>query len=1025
MYFKPIFYKQNLQTTSSNKHGISRFNFILIFVFLFTINGYSQSYWQQTVNYKIDVKLIDSTHSLSGNIKITYTNNSPDTLTYIYMHLWPNAYKNDQTILAKDPSTFDIFSDLNSEDLGYIDSLFFKINNKPAKHISETSIDICKLILNQPLYPQKTIQIETPFFVKIPSGKISRLGHIETSYQITQWHPKPAVYDKTGWHQMPYKNQGEFYSEYGSYEVSISLPKNYTVAATGTLLTQSEIIRQDSIIKNTQYIDFESLLKNTEKNNNTFPKSAKTYKTLHYFADSVHDFAWFADKRFYINKDSVILPHTQKKVFTYAYYTLTECDLWQKANSYINDALFYYSKWLGDYPYKTCTAVQSALSAGGGMEYPMITVIGESYNDYSLENVIMHEVGHNWFYGILGSNERDYPWMDEGLNSFYEKRYNETKYPDSKLYNSIGVSQKLAKLFDIQHYPATSFYEWAYLFQAKRNIDLPANLHSDKYDMGNYGAIVYFKNAFIFNYLMHAIGKNKFDIIMQSYYKKYQFKHPQPSDFFAVFIKNYPDSLSWFFNDILATTKQLDYKILNYNKRKNILTIKNKGQINAPLFIQLYNNDSVILDTTITGFNKKQKISLKKYTHIEKITIDNKRYMPDINRKNNTLCTKKIFKKIEPLRLQLIGSIENPDKTQFFYIPIIGWNNIDKTMPGILLHNITPFRKHFEYQIMPLYSTNTNSLTGKTEVSYFLFPQNKPIQEIEIGINTHSYHYQTKWSSKNRYTRIMPFINILFKNNNTIKKWQHNVSLKHINISKTGKVVFGNNFYINRFTYNIKYNSTLNHLFNVSIEQSDNIVKAFIETKTNIPYKNTDRKLMIRFFGGNFFSKSSNYPIDMRFKSSGFSGYYDYSFDNILLDRHGTKGLFSRQCIELDGGLKTPYQGGNTWLHMAAVNLETSLPINLPLHAFADLVYEKHRVTHFSNMQSTYFTYENNLLYDAGILINFFNGFLKIYCPLIQSKKITDAQNIYANNLFFYRIRFSINFQLANPVHYVRHYSFF
>jgi hypothetical protein len=180
---------------------------------------------------------------LSGFESVEYINNSPDTLRFLFFHLWPNAYSNNNTALAKEIFARDgkgkLFND--PELKGYIDSLDFMVDSLNVQWdlLSEAS-DICKIILNEPLKQGDTILITTPFHVKIPKGVTSRLGHIGESYQITQWYPKPAVYDRLGWHQMPYLDQGEFYSEFGRFDVSITLPANYVVGATGNLQNDEE-----------------------------------------------------------------------------------------------------------------------------------------------------------------------------------------------------------------------------------------------------------------------------------------------------------------------------------------------------------------------------------------------------------------------------------------------------------------------------------------------------------------------------------------------------------------------------------------------------------------------------------------------------------------------------------------------------------------------------------------------------------------------------------------------------------------
>jgi len=215
--------------------------FILLYCQLSTANG-QLPYWQQQVNYKIDVTLNDVENTLDGFVKMEYYNNSPDTLRFIWIHLWPNAYKNDKTAFTdqvlENGSTQFYFS--NTDNRGYINRLDFKVNGNTAKTEDHPQHqDIIKLILPEPLLPNTNTKIESPFHVKLPYV-FSRGGHVDQAYQITQWYPKPAVYDRKGWHPMPYVDQGEFYAEFGNYEVQITLPGNYVVAATGELQTESE-----------------------------------------------------------------------------------------------------------------------------------------------------------------------------------------------------------------------------------------------------------------------------------------------------------------------------------------------------------------------------------------------------------------------------------------------------------------------------------------------------------------------------------------------------------------------------------------------------------------------------------------------------------------------------------------------------------------------------------------------------------------------------------------------------------------
>ncbi|HEX2683796.1 MAG TPA: M1 family metallopeptidase, partial [Ferruginibacter sp.] len=471
----------------------------LLFLLMLSFAGFSQrNYWQQQVNYIIDVRLNDSAHTLDGFEKIEYINNSPDTLYYIWFHLWPNAYKNDKTAfsdqLLENGRTDFYFSD-NSQ-RGYINRLDFRVEGVSAKTEDYPQhIDIIKVNLPQPLAPGNKVQLTTPFHVQLPYN-FSRGGHVGNSYQITQWYPKPAVYDSKGWHPIPYLDQGEFYSEFGDFDVRITLPNAYVLAATGEL--QSE---EHSIPKN---------------------------KTLRYVQTKVHDFAWFADRDFAVKQDTLQLPSGRViKVASYCYRSNVDRG-WSKSVQFIKDALLFRSKILGEYPYNVASVVQSNTDYGG-MEYPTITRL-DAPNEKELDIVIEHELGHNWFQGILASNERRYPWMDEGMNSYYDDRYTAAKYGKAGLgmFDMLkfgkGIAKKLPK--------DENMFMQDLVNAAKK--DQPMNTPSEAFNNYNYNVISYLRTASLLHSMEEYAGRNRFDSAMKAYYEQWKFKHPYPEDFFKV-----------------------------------------------------------------------------------------------------------------------------------------------------------------------------------------------------------------------------------------------------------------------------------------------------------------------------------------------------------------------------------------------------------------------------------------------------------------------------------------------------------
>jgi len=998
--------------------------FLLIPLFLFfTSFIFAQKetpYFQQEVNYEIHVELDDFLNQINATETIQYTNNSIDTLNFIYFHLWPNAYKNYNTALGKQKLEDNDLVLYHAPDsiLGFIDSLDFKVNGTPAKwELDKENEDICIIYLSQPLLSGATITISTPFTVKLPKGIISRLGHMGQSYQITQWYPKPAVYDREGWHPMPYLDQGEFYSEFGTFDVFITLPKNYVVGATGDLVNGEKEIEwlSQKAKKTLEIID------DIDDYDMTFPKSSDTTKTLHYHQEKVHDFAWFADKRYHVLKGEVELPHSKKKVTTWTMFTNNEAYLWKKSIEYMNDAIYYYSLWNGDYPYQQATAVDGALSAGGGMEYPNVTIIGESGTDFGLETVIMHEVGHNWFYGILGSNERDHAWMDEGLNSMNENRYIETKYPSRLL---MGDSAKIAntplKIFDITQYKHKATYELAYLINARRNLDQAIETEAAAYTSLNYGGIVYSKTALVFDYLMAYLGEKKYDQCMQRYFDKWKFKHPQPNDLRKIFEEETQEDLSWFFDDMINTTKKIDYKIKRAKKDTSnneliYLKIKNKGKIDGPFSISGIKDKKIVNTQWYSPIDTKDFVSFTKGNY-DAYKIDAQLDIPEISRKNNTLKTKGLFKTIEPLRLQFIGSLENPDKTQLMFSPLMGWNNNDKFMFGMLFYNSVIPAKKFQYVLAPLYSVSTEKLNGYANAFYHIMPNNA-IQNIKIGAYASSFTYLNYGSQELAFYKIAPSVQFDFKKKRARQFASYSILLTNYNIfeektqfdrvTKSSSVAL-ENFYVNSLILKVKSKHPINpYQAQLEIQQADQFVKINFTANYKFAYKKPKTGFDIRVFIGGFAQNNdTKNNSNFNYTLSASDG-NDYLYNEVYLGRNATEGVLNQQFAVTDGGFKNlaiaetdgNYVTPNQWI--TSINLKSNL-FSKHFSVYADFGL----VGGINNNQEKQVS---ELAYDFGLALNLIPGIFEIYFPLKISSDLN--QLTYGE-----KIRFTLNLNTLNPI---------
>lgn len=710
-------------------------NAILIVLMLFFVHiSFAQNhpYWQQQVDYKIEVRLQAADNTLEAIETIKYINNSPDTLTYLWVHLWPNAFKNDKTAfsdqLLLNGDTRFYFS--TPEQKGYINRLDFRINGAAIQTEDHPEhIDIVKIILPKPLFPGEFTIITTPFHVKLPQN-FSRGGYNEKTYQITQWYPKIAAYDDEGWHPLPYLDQGEFYNDFGNYDVKITAPANFIIAATGN--------PQQKIQEN---INFPT--SKPKKTIQTKPKqrnwNAARLKTYNYVQENVTDFAWFADTTFSVLTDSIQLP-SKKWVKLQSYFHFQSLPIWENSIQYIKNAILYHSKWIGEYPYDVVSVVEGDQGFQGGMEYPTITILTGAASPKELDLLIFHEVGHNWMQGILSTNERKHPWMDEGMNTYYENKYQALRYPDSRnlkgLLGLIGDSR---------------FSELLATNQAATHKDYPIDSPSDEFTATNYSQMVYTKAAAWMKYLESSIGIDSFDKAMKSYYAQWKFKHPKPQDFKNCIETSTNLNLDTSFRlltqrGMLPTWSKKPLKIVPFFNFKEIYTHK-------PIFVM-----PIAAYNSFNGFMP--GIALHNFTlPLPKLTVAvvpliglKSKKISGTGRVGYTLYPKEIFNKIEfVLNGSSIVQAEYKDSTKHFYL---GNKRIN---PSVLLqlkenNPLSTMQKYIQFQ---LYAIGEGELRYTKDSSTPNYSINKIENDYSIAqmrfvvANTRVlYPYRSEWLSE-------------------------------------------------------------------------------------------------------------------------------------------------------------------------------------------------------------------------------------------------------------------------------------
>ncbi len=1007
--------------------GIFTFFFFPFFVIA------QQDYFQQEVNYKIEVTLDDENHTLQGSIEMEYTNHSPDELNEIWLHLWANAYKNRNTAFSKQKvrtgSTRFYFA--KDSDLGNFSELDFKVDDKTTDwDYDPKNPDIALMKLNEPLKPGQKIIISTPFNLKIPAS-FSRLGHVGQSYQITQWFPKPAVYDKDGWHAMPYLDMGEFYSEFGSFDVKITLPNNYIVGATGVLQNESE---KAFLLKKAD--ESAAILSKMEEapSTDSIPLSSATFKTLHYKAEQVHDFAWFADKRFYVQKSEVELT-SGTKVDTWTMFTNAEAILWKESINYVNRAVEFYSENVGEYPYPHATAVQSALSAGGGMEYPMITVIGLSGDAQSLDGVITHEVGHNWFYGILAFDERDHPWMDEGINSYYDHRYNDIYYKDSGLdmLPEFMLKGSDANILDV-----------AYQLQARRDLDQAPETTSDDFVPINYFLGAYEKPAQFFKLLEMYLGTEEFDRIFQGFYEKWKFKHPQPEDLKSYVQAESGKDLNWLFDGMINSNAKTNYKIKGISKGDNYqLEVKNLGKLDAPFPISGIKDDSIVATQWYEGFAGKNELSFPSGDY-DLIVLDEQGYTLDIDKRNNNIKTSGLFKTVEPLRFKYLAGLEHTKKTTLYFTPLVAWNNYDKTMLGLALYNtIIPSNK-FEFAVAPMYAFVTKDLNGLADFKYHVYPNSNAFQRITFSVDLKSFNNNYIWNDDYylKYYRIAPAITFDLGKKQLNSNIHQSIQLKGLILGEevadytNDGAYTGNrceNSYIFRGGYFLENRRVVNpyslkvlleqQSYTTSSRENQNYLKAAVEANTAYTY-GRKKSIDFRFFVGAFLTNSQRNASGVTSRTIRGSlvmtkeGTNDYAYDDFYFGRSDQMGIWSQQISLEEGGFKNPFGGtqstGQSNNFLISMNVKADLPFKLPLKIPLKPYFD---IGYFDDARpiASDATFNDQLMYSGGFMFDFFDGAFGVYFPLINSENIKTNYDSRGEGKYGARISFNINLNRANP----------
>ena len=577
-------------------------------------------YWQQGVDYRIDATLDPAANELRGREVISYHNRSPDALPYLWMHLEQNMCADgsvtsqlDQPPLVFLGSTFD-FSCQGFAGGFVLDSVL--VGGKPVVPVVYGTT--MRLDLPAPLAAGASLDLVIRWRFKIPAFGGGRMGHDGTLYEIAQWYPRLAVYDDLrGWNHDPYIGAGEFYLEYGAFDVTLTVPSNYTVAATGTLQNPEQVLskaQRDRLARAAASTAPVAVITREEALHPPRLEASRTRTlTWRFRADSVRDFAFAASPDFQWDASA------WDGVAIHTFYR-PSATIWAEANTMTNQALAYYStQWLR-YPYPQFTSVEGPIE---GMEYPMITFDPAGPNREDVHWVLAHELGHQWVPMIVGSNERLYPWMDEGFNTFID------------LANAARYFRGTAYGDSIEVHPLHLYVDHAGAGEQPL-ILRPVEVH-DLFWGG------YQKPALMMQLLRYEVlGPARFDAAFRQYLAAWAFRHPSPADFFRGMRDASGMDLDWFWREWVLTTTRLDQAVEGVATATAGVTevrLASLGTMVMPAELKLTFADGstevVRLPVEMWNLGPQFTYRLKGRPALRSAELDPRHVLPDVDRANN------------------------------------------------------------------------------------------------------------------------------------------------------------------------------------------------------------------------------------------------------------------------------------------------------------------------------------------------------------------------------------------------------
>ena len=917
-----------------------------ILILLISVSGYAQNKIKAEITTSKDLK------SLEIHQTITFQNTSDKVLDTLYLYDWINAFSNKESPLAKRYAQEFVrkFHFASSLERGGTSLKSLSVASRLTSwDYANGQPDIIQVILNEPLLPDSSLDINLEYTLLIPDQKFTGFGWNDGELNLNQWLIMPAIL-REDWILYSHKDLNDFPLQALDYDLRIELPSEYTLKSILNATTEHTSLK-----------DFQKIrLSGDEK---------------------------VGSKLIIKREDDFELTQTDHvDIFS----DLKDSELRPEIENFIVERIFYFLKnELGVPNFETMLISKNDYNRSPVYGLNQLPSFIRPFPDgFQFDMKILKTITNQYLRRSFLIDTREDQWFLDALLIKLMMDYVETYYPDVKLLGSfsefIGV-----RWFYASDLFFNDRYNIIHATTIRQNLGQPVDFPQDSLLKFNQRLSNPYKGGLGFKYLEDYLGK---DIVKESfkiYFKTYNLKPSAPEDYFEV-LENLTDKdISWFYTNYLGSPKDIDFKVKSLSKTKDSLQIKILNTARNAMPVPVYQlRDGKILSKHWTQAFKKETTLVVKDLNPDQVAVNYEEVIPEFNPRNNFKSIGKILNK--PLQFRALEDIEDPKYNQVFLIPEFTYNLYDGLALGPKLYNTSLLPKQFNFKLNPKYGLSSNAVVGGASINYTHFLKEEKLFRVRYGINGSRFSYDQDLF----YNRFSAFLNLTYRPQDLRDNARHNLTVRSINVQQEENEVVVTeepNYNIFNIRYNFS-NKNLDRFFTSTVDYQ--IAQKFSKASTTLSFRklfNNNRQVNLRVFGGLFLYNDTQ---DSNFFSFGLDRPTDYLFDYNYYGRSEESGLFSQQFIKAEGGFKSQFDERfvNDW--MATANVSTTIWNWIFAYADAGVFKNKYSSPQFR--------------YDSGLRLSFVEDYFELYLPVYSSNGWDLATDNYDQ-----RIRFVVSLDLS------------